>query len=142
MKLIPIIDFVLIEDLERLTEPEYTSFEFMENVTEYAKFLKQPLELCMFLPVDGEGNVLDRPKHAMTGYDHIYKEYQKAKDRCLFKGFEIGWISPDKDLMDLKYNGKDVLIRFYVPEMKPIQWRTIEDLTHLGLELKDNTLNK
>jgi hypothetical protein len=49
----------------------------------YVKFLKQPLELWMFVPCDEDGNVLEEPEL----YNEVC-EYQKAKERCFFEGFE------------------------------------------------------
>lgn len=82
----------------------------------YDKFLSQPLKLEMFVPCDEDGNVLDESYDSEPvledyiieilntergytyndGYDmktyeedvKLSKKYQKAKERCLFKGFE------------------------------------------------------
>jgi hypothetical protein len=56
----------------------------------YSKFLKQSLELWMFVPCDEDGNVLEIPIEnqflsSKKPYDRI--KYQKAKERCLFDGF-------------------------------------------------------
>lgn len=84
-------------------------------IFKYAKFLKQPLEKWMFVPcklVDGIWVVLEEPN--VNNYHHnavcsqMYcddkKEYKKAKERCLFEGFEL------KGQTDLswifKYNNK------------------------------------
>jgi len=83
MKLISMTDFVL--DKQRFKEDSDTA---IFKVTNYAKFLKQPLELWMFVPCDENGNVLEKPNAGMFGYDHVYNNYNKAKDRVLFEGFE------------------------------------------------------
>ena len=60
----------------------------------YAKFLKQPLELWMFVPCDKDGNVLqEKSIFNTTDEDYIFNsedfdKYQQAKKRCLFEGFE------------------------------------------------------
>ena len=51
----------------------------------YSKFLKQPLELWMFVPCDDNGNVLKEP--IINDSIKIWT-YQQAKERCLFEGFE------------------------------------------------------
>ena len=55
----------------------------------YAKFLKQPLELWMFIPCDEDGNVLQVPifKNTLNSDKHhsLWEEYRQAKERCLFE---------------------------------------------------------
>jgi len=89
MKLISMTAFVL----------EQNNFKVFRNqqILNYANFLKQPLELWMFVPCDEDGNVLEEPKlHFPTGNNQLEsiifkqnKEYQQAKERCLFEGFEV-----------------------------------------------------
>lgn len=68
----------------------------------YDQFLKQPLKLEMFVPCDLDGNVLEEPDFMSGDYDdngfgdvdkYKYKkylnEYQEAKERVLFEGFEV-----------------------------------------------------
>lgn len=61
-------------------------------MVKYGLFLKQPLQLWMFVPCDWDGNVLRKPLE--RNYDNVninnsyYKEYQEAKNRCLFEGVE------------------------------------------------------
>jgi hypothetical protein len=64
-------------------------------------FGEQPLELWMFVPCDEDGNVLEEPTekdefrycNGTEYYPHqkkqYAKEYQQAKERCLFEGFEL-----------------------------------------------------
>lgn len=91
MKLISMTDFVL-EQKEKLKNSEQgfniEKYGFIINVCNYAKFLKQPLEQFMFVPCDENGNVLEKPNAGMFGYDHVYNNYNKAKERVLFEGFE------------------------------------------------------
>ncbi len=59
----------------------------------YAQFLSQKLELWMFVPCDEEGNGLEEPteerkKVSLVFYQQELKQYQQAKDRVLFEGFE------------------------------------------------------
>lgn len=90
-KLINMVDFVL-DQYEEIQQ----SNVFEKNCFNYAKFLKQPLELWMFVPcklVDGVWVVLEEPYiykiTAKTGTSKEEIEWVKAKERCLFKGFEI-----------------------------------------------------
>ena len=73
MKLITMTDFVLLRS-ETPEEPIFKlihgakHFELCEN---YANFLKQPLELWMFVPCDEDGKVFEEPE-----------EYQKHLNMC------------------------------------------------------------
>lgn len=59
MNLISTTDFVLGQ------KNKYRDQEYSELVYEYAKFLKQPLEIWMFVPMN------------------------QAKEKCFFEGFEL-----------------------------------------------------
>lgn len=66
------------------------------RILNYARFLKQPLKLEMFVPCDEDGNVLEEPKGWSNGECDIYdccsicccEQYKKAKEKVLFEGFE------------------------------------------------------
>lgn len=89
MKLISMTDFVLKcrknKDLDNIRR-----FWACER---YANFLKQPLELWMFVPCDEDGNVLINPfamdYHAGTEKEIKQLKYNKAKKRCLFEGLSL-----------------------------------------------------
>jgi len=65
---------------------------------DYANFLKQPLTLGMFVPCGEDGEVLIEPSlydpRSKTGntehheFDEKEKQYQQAKERVLFEGFD------------------------------------------------------
>jgi len=65
-----------------------------QQIFKYAKFLKQPLTLGMFVPCDEEEKMIEKQPY-FTFADPEYKEkpecikYWKAKERVLFEGFEI-----------------------------------------------------
>lgn len=111
MKLINMSDFVLEQEKIVDNSGDYRIFKKAFNFCEkYAKFIKQPLELWMVVPCDEDGNVLEEPilnpiccrKPNDDGivcpeccgspdpdYDTIeWSLYFKAKERCLFEGFE------------------------------------------------------
>ncbi len=94
--LISMLDFVLeqkegstidTEQLDWLNQETYK----LDRIRNYANFLKQKLELWMFVPCDLNGNVLEE-----TNCTYIIEKctnskcvkYQEAKERCLFEGFE------------------------------------------------------
>lgn len=114
MKLLPMSDFVLEIAKQRKENEEhgwdYTSSDF-NRVLNYAQFLKQPLTLGMFVPCDEDGNVLEEPKEDdlnMSWFEktELYnkeKEYDKAKEKVLFDGFE--YVSETKETWLFKING-------------------------------------
>ena len=79
----------------------------------YANLLKQHLEKWMFVPCDGEWNVLEEPERwndylefpeSFDGNKEWYDfyAYQQAKERCLFEGFEIlehSYLPDDKSIV-------------------------------------------
>ena len=90
MKLISMTDFVL----EQNKLPFYYYDALWTKVINYANFLKQPLELCMFVPCDEDGNVLEEPRpqegdNGNWNYQARFNQYQQAKERVLFEGFEF-----------------------------------------------------
>ena len=92
MKLISMTDFVLDQNREPKSQNEQSiAFYYCCN---YAKFIKQSLELWMFVPCDENGNVFENkfyPSSMSFSNDaNIYSEkYQQAKERCLFEGWNI-----------------------------------------------------
>jgi len=85
IKLLSMTDFVL----------EQNNFKVFRNqqILNYANFLKQPLELWMFVACDGNWNVLEEPYNYQEylkgdSLNTLCEDYFKAKERCLFEGFE------------------------------------------------------
>ena len=90
MKLIKMTDYVL-EQWELAGTKELQKYY---NIAKYAYFLKQPLELWMFVPVDENGDVLENLESSITAPDlDEWKKFKQAKERCLFEGFETNAIN-------------------------------------------------
>ena len=99
MKLISMTDFVLEQNY--ITTLDISQIDFydkelsvLSNIRNYANFLKQPLKLEMFVPVSNEnGGILSL--EGLIDSDGIvldaieYQEYQQAKEKVLFEGFEL-----------------------------------------------------
>jgi len=114
-RLIGMIDFILTK--------KYTATGH-EN---YANFLKQPLSIEMFVPcklVDGVWVVLEEPNINnycpntidSQNYCDDKKEYQQAKERCLFEGFTFEHTSVVKYenyVFSIKDKTIENLIRIY-----------------------------
>jgi hypothetical protein len=66
------------------------------RIVRYANFLKKPLELWMFTPCDEENEPIIKRHYQYFDndieYDDYLKELEKATERCLFTGLEIGVI--------------------------------------------------
>lgn len=91
MKLISMTDFVL----ENAKQPYVEGTKYIDLVN-YAKFLKQPLKLEMFVNCDDEGNVLEEPifhepnnENEIGNYQILIDEYYEAKEKVLFEGFKL-----------------------------------------------------
>ncbi len=97
--LIPMSDFVLQIDELRPCDlgQDFSSWNLSKLITieNYAKFLKQPLKLEMFVPCDENGNVLEEPqmrpeRNSFDEEDMDYDaqelyDYIKAKEKVLFE---------------------------------------------------------
>ena len=111
MKLINMTDFVLVKN-------KFNLFKYSkQQVISYAKFLKRPLELGMFVPVDESGNVMEEPVETIGGVELYSEKYQKAKEKVLFEGF-IPW-------GERHVQNRDVIIGL---NYKNGVFQTIEDL--------------
>ena len=104
-KLISMTDFVL----EQEKDVNLGFKQFTKNVYNYANFLKQPLELWMFVPCDEDGNVLE--ERLIENYENDFglisdfknynKKYYEAKECCLLEGLDL---SHARLYIDLFYN--------------------------------------
>jgi hypothetical protein len=128
MKLISMTDFVLHE--QRFKEDSDLA---VFKITNYANFLKQPLELWMFVPCNNDGNVLDRPKEHLENRSIYYnelREYQQEKEKCLFEGWQ--------------YCDKSNTIRdgVFTLSLEKIKDYTIEYLINLDITLSESAIKK
>lgn len=142
-ELIPMVDYVL-------AHPVQSSTEFHYDIVEYAKFLKQPLKLEMFVPCDEDGRPLEEPEdydkfleieeckldnprkigwsleECNLGIPKQCIEYQKAKQRVIFEGFEYNPILKQVKRYDPYCKG----------HLNSMILKTIQDLCGLGLTIK------
>ena len=84
----------------------------LSKLLDYAKFLKQPLTLGMFVPCDDYGNILQEPEFdyvfgidgatdiqiecANNDYRDRITNFQKAQSKVIFEGFKIVEILKDE----------------------------------------------
>ena len=123
-KLIPLVDYILEQDLLQPTG------RTAGQMVKYALFLKQKLEIWMFVPcklVDGIWVVLEEKKPFQ---DHYY-EWEEAKERCLFEDIKYT-PAKDKDSFDSVSICKEVSVINY-----PKFWerKTVESLISYNLSL-------
>lgn len=154
MKLTSMVDYVIenTKPFETIDDRDYyheilISYGKMKN---YAKFLKQSLKLEMFVPCDDEGEPLEEPdffsgEYDENGYGDVdkyqykldVKQYQKAQEKVLFKGFEVEESELGGCL--LIYNGESYLLDslFALSE-------TIEGLLNYlsNIELTENAIKQ
>ena len=143
--LIPMTDFVLKID-EFLPQDLGQFFDSwrmsqLRLIKNYAKFLKQPLKLEMFVPCDEEGDILEEPTNyekrllnMMTEYnDEVYTYYQ-AKEKVLFEGFK-----PYEDYECTKY--EDVYVDEEVCDGKFTIEELIKDVGKTKIKLSQTALN-
>jgi hypothetical protein len=89
--LISMTDFVL--EQERDFNEGITGWkEYTNSTINYAKFLKRPLELWMFVPCDTQGNVLKiipfKEHKQGSNFEFLQHHYYDiAKEICFFEGF-------------------------------------------------------
>ena len=136
--LIPMSDFVL-QEYTKLNAYYYQENKVLKKIHDYAKFLKQPLTLGMFVPCDLEGLILAKPSD--EAYENCLDNviYREAKSRVIFEEFEI------KEYPDAEPDEITKVIKFkncYAFHFKDNQWnlgialKTIEDLIPDGLSIK------
>ena len=103
MKLVSMVDYVEIIHNKEVTV-SYGYRQKLQQITNYANFLKQPLKLEMFVPCDDESTPIEPPTEKDKidlggGFATIEerqeledweKDYQKAQEKVLFKGFDYG----------------------------------------------------
>lgn len=119
----------------------------------YDSFLKQPLQLGMFVPCDLDGNVLEEPEYYEKwmsgkaiafpiGANDIVESYNEAKERVLFNGFVIS----ENNGNIILTNGRNSIlfsIRNWVKHIESNERITsIEDLSKLGLTLTPTALKQ
>jgi hypothetical protein len=154
-KLIPMTDFVI----EYYSHEGYADLQTLKLMNNYATFLKKPLTLGMFVPVDEKGNILKEPKNyvswkslkhnqkesaestEITVFEE-YKVYQKAERKCLFEGFKIAYNGYSVVRIVAEYDGS-VELSFNKNEKAFQNFSHIESLTHFNdIFLNETALKK
>lgn len=117
MKLISMTDYV-DKVLTEWTDRAVSEIDLVARLSDYKDFLKTPLTLGMFVPCDEEGNVLEEPISSDPNslsdpyFMKDLEDYQKAKERVIFEGFDMEMIEQSGILIVIK-QGKTV--EQYIP---------------------------
>ncbi|HFI4796469.1 TPA: hypothetical protein ACGQK4_002188 [Elizabethkingia anophelis] len=109
-KLVPMTEFVL--SILNNTSPN-NFVKGVESIRAYAEFLKQPLELWMFIPCDENNVPLMKPDYLGGETYKRWNDYDYAKSRVLFEGFEI--------------EQSKSRIGFYLPEYNCIDYSIVQN---------------
>jgi len=140
-KLIPMTTFVL----EYYSHEGYADLQTLKLMKNYANFLKKPLRLGMFVPVDQEGNVLKEPKNytswkalehnskgetSDTAAFEEYRIYQAAEQQCLFKDFKVDYNGYSRVRIVAAYNNS-IELSFNKNDLNFSTFQNVESLTAL-----------
>lgn len=154
-KLIPMTDFVI----EYYSHEGYADLQTLKLMNNYANFLKKPLTLGMFVPVDTKGNILKEPRNytSWKSLEHNrkansnkiestmfeeYKTYQRAEKKCLFEGFKIAYNGYSVVRITAEYNDS-IELSFNKNEKTFQNFPDVESLTDFPeIFLNSNALKK
>jgi len=103
-------------------------------------FGKQLVELWMFVPVGEDGSVLEEPIETIGGVEMYAKEYEKAKERCLFS-INCDFVYNESSVFHIIDFLQEDVDRILIYKDKEKAYHTIESLSyHPCLELTPTAL--
>jgi hypothetical protein len=133
------IELVPLRDKWKELLKEFPSMNanIVTRFDKYVVFTEQPLKLGMFVPCDEEGNLLEKPREFSErgrfvkdrSLDKLKEQYQVAKERVIFDGFEV--VTNDIYVM---VSTEKVTVTFF--SNGDITDSSISDLTGKGLKVK------
>jgi len=143
MKLISTDDKII--ELSKTDDIDFiASLQKLQKIYNHAKFKKLQLALWQFVPCDDEGNVLEEPNRS-THTNEECEQYQQAKERVIFDGFEWNVANfCDEPMLELEIKNGIYLV--YDCEDKTFQdadenfFETIEDLVNHNLTITPNAV--
>ncbi len=147
-KLISMTDYSLEICKEDFNNGEYPKFNLKDKIWKYATFLKQPPKLGMFVPCDENDvplNLCDC--NSECGYCSELEQYQEAKDRVSFEGFEI--IGQSEGFCEIELKNGDFWMTFLEGEInvtnqfnQEYSVHVIEDLIQEDLTLTASAIKQ
>lgn len=155
MKLISMCDFVIEQskigmEVQSISHQLSNRANIFEKIVNYAKFLKQPLNLGMFVACDLDGNVLEEPNivndhngsfFKMQTDFHKEKEFLEAQERVLFSDFSLQR-KPFEDFDFIKNDKMFVFKKYCTMKHWSINTKTkkVEDLVKYNLVLSESAI--
>lgn len=111
----------------------------LDLIMEYANFLNQKPELWMCVPVDEEGNVMEKPSTFGLQPDDLPEEFelycskfQEAQEKVIFSN--VSTVHKDGNVHFVTFNsGEAIGLGF-----KNSIYQTIEDLAELNVKIKES----
>ena len=143
LELISCEDYVIQYNSDAATFSQLKT-DFTGDIFNYARLLKQPLTLGMFVPCNEDGNVLSEPSEKYdfdtTDFDFLCEQYRQAKERVVFEGFyvfaSIIWTEIRRGNIRILFDGEEITVEridsFSCDYEKQIT--SISDLCGLGLK--------
>ncbi|WP_144283885.1 hypothetical protein [Chryseobacterium echinoideorum] len=143
-RLIPMTDFVI----EYYSNEGYADLHTLNLMNNYAKFLRMPLCLEMFVPVDEKGSILKEPKNYQIWKSLPHNReistdetlgnkisddnriFQRAEAKILFEGFEFAYNGFSVARLTASYN-LSIEISFNKNEQIFLNFPDIESLISL-----------
>ncbi|SFN94826.1 hypothetical protein SAMN05421594_4834 [Chryseobacterium oleae] len=137
-KLIPMTDFVI----EYYSNEGYADLQTLSLMKNYAQFLRKPLTLGMFVPVDPQGNALKEPKNYsawkslahndgkrsdITGFEENI-QYQKAEQNRMFDGFIVAYNGYSVVRIEASYD-QSIELSFNKSDLMSPAFYDVESLT-------------
>lgn len=107
-------------------------------VGEYAKFLKQPLKLEMFVPLSKTGSYI---KEVMATEKIYHEELKQAKSKVLFKNITV--LENDDKYISFKTKNIAIFVYDKITESFVVQndW-DVERLVKLNMELTESAIKR
>ena len=133
-------------------DQSFTDSIALDKIFKYNEFIDKSLNLGMFIACGKEGNVLEEPKAYKNylsynsnvlkeNHPEVYKEceqYQEAKERVLFEGFDIEY-SEHKTIIYFHFKSFNS-IQYHIKEKKFYSYENIEDFVKMDLTLTPNAI--
>lgn len=113
------------------------------QIFNYANFLNKRLELGMFVPCDEDGNLISKFYNVNKDDDNksfakLSDEYQKAKEKCLFYGFNFS--GEINDVFVIKYS--EFRLLYLIKEKRFVEHIRIESLVYQDLTLSETAVKQ
>ena len=137
----------LLSAIEKWDEVKKAHFGIRSNAFDaydrYINLLKQPIKLGQFVPCNSFDEIMTEPDLNQLeddgvgeAYEGLMLDYKEAKERVIFKGFEVDSIEQEaiylKGPIEINFTSRDVTIEGEGCST----FKTLSDLTQFNLEMR------